>query len=115
VLRVDLDEELSEATLDATGAEVTDAGRETLVLSWFVTPGELSDPDDDDASVGPFDDETQRTLYVPGQSAFDALLSNGWRIPFTDQRAAELVLVLRDGRGGVAWRRDQFVLVAEQP
>jgi hypothetical protein len=108
-LRVDLDEGSSEAVPD--DAE----GRETLVLSWFVTTGKVEDPeeDDDDDGGGPFESDTQRTLWVPGQSEFDSLLENGWKLPYTAPRAAELVLVLRDGRGGVAWRRDEFELVGE--
>jgi hypothetical protein len=128
-LHVDLDAELSELVpegamepvLDgAAGADraepATGEGRETLVLSWFVTQGELADPDDGDESFDPFEDDTQRTVYVPGQSTFDALLENGWALPPTaDQPQAELVLVLRDGRGGVAWRRDRFALTRGEP
>jgi hypothetical protein len=105
-LRVDLDEALSEALSDAEG-------RETLALSWFVTTGKVENPEEEDDEIGPFEDDAQRTLYVPGQSEFDSLLENGWKLPYTAPRAAELVLVLRDERGGVAWRRDQFELVGE--
>jgi hypothetical protein len=86
------------------------------VLSWFVTTGKVQNPtkgDDDDDGGGPFEDDTQRTVWVPGQSDFESLLENGWELPYKTPRAAELVLVLRDGRGGVAWRRDQFELSSE--
>jgi hypothetical protein len=110
-LSVDLNEGLSESVPD------DDEDRETLVLSWFVTTGKVEDPgeDDEDDDGGPFGGDTQRTLYVPGQSDFESLLENGWKLPYTVPDAAELVLVLRDGRGGVAWRRDQFELSGEQP
>jgi hypothetical protein len=108
-LRVELDEALSEELPEP------EAERETLVLSWFVTPGKVSKLDDDDDDDGPglFDDDTQRTLYVPGLSAFEKLLENGWKVPRSEARDAELVLVLRDERGGVAWRRERFQLVGE--
>jgi hypothetical protein len=72
--------------------------RETLVLSWFVTPGEVADPAGEDEDFGPFGDGTQRTVYAPGQSVFDSFLENGWKVPASDRSEAELVLVLRDGR-----------------
>ncbi|MET0411864.1 MAG: hypothetical protein ABW217_11245 [Polyangiaceae bacterium] len=116
-LRVELDEGLSETLPEAPAgdAEATGEARETLVLSWFVTPGELRDPAEDDQGFGPFEDDTQRTVYVPGQSDLEEFLENGWSLPFSDRPAAELILVLRDGRGGVAWRQYDFALVGETP
>jgi hypothetical protein len=120
-VRVELSEELSEVLPEANAGAAESAQpagerRETLVLSWFITPGETSAPDGgDDEVLGLFEDAEHRTIYVPGQSAFDELLEKGWRVPQSDRQTAELILVLRDGRGGVAWRRDQFLLVEVGP
>ncbi len=67
--------------------------RERLTLSWYVETGDV-EPD------------SFHTGYFPGTTDLDKLLSNGWK---PGERAdyprddAQIILVLRDSRGGVGW------------
>jgi hypothetical protein len=83
--------------------------RETLVMSWFVTVGELAAPDgeDDDA----FADDFVRTTFVDGRNEIEDLLRNGWKLPLTAGSSAALHLVLRDERGGTGWTTRSFDVV----
>jgi hypothetical protein len=83
--------------------------RETLVMSWFVTAGELAAADggDDDA----FADDFVRTTFVDGRNDLEDLLKNGWKLPLTAGSSAALHLVLRDERGGAGWTTRSFDVV----
>jgi hypothetical protein len=81
--------------------------RETLIMSWFITVGELVAPGDEEVFGG----ENPRTTFVAGSNAFEGLLKNGWEIPLTAGPSAELRLVLRDERGGVGWTARGFDVV----
>jgi hypothetical protein len=86
------------------------ARRETLVMSWFVTVGEIVAPDgEDDESGGP------RTTFVDGSNEIEDLLKNGWKIPLTAGSEAALHLVLRDERGGTGWTTHSFEVVGGEP
>lgn len=62
--------------------------REQLTLTWFVEGGST---------------ESTRTAWIEAEGPLEALTRNTWRLP-AQPGAASLHLVLRDGRGGVAWR-----------
>jgi hypothetical protein len=83
--------------------------RETLVMSWFVTVGELAAPKGvDDDGIG---DDRARTTFVDGSNRIEDLRKNGWKLPLTAGPNAELRVVLRDERGGVGWTARSFEVV----
>jgi hypothetical protein len=73
--------------------EETPAPRgESLFLTWFVSAGET---------------DATRTSFIDGETSPGDLRENVWSIaPFEEipEQRVELVLVLRDERGGVTWR-----------
>ena len=87
--------------------------RETLVMTWFVTVGELAAPDGEDD--GTFADDFVRTTFVNGSNDVEDLLRNGWKLPLTAGTSAALHLVLRDERGGVGWTTRSFDVVGGEP
>jgi hypothetical protein len=86
--------------------------RETLVMTWFVTVGELEDPDSDDDGFG---DDYARTTFVDGSNEIADLVKNGWQLPLTAGSSATLKLVLRDERGGTGWTTRSFDVVGGDP
>jgi hypothetical protein len=92
-LRANVTEEQAEQfeSLDVEGNVETE--RERLTLTWFVESGNT---------------RSERTGYIEGISPMDVLRENRW-IPEPSKdyspETAELVLVLRDSREGVAWHR----------
>jgi hypothetical protein len=86
--------------------------RETLVMTWFVTVGELADPDGDDDGFG---DDFARTTFVDGSNDIEDLVKNGWELPLTAGSSAALQLVLRDERGGTGWTKRSFDVVGGEP
>jgi hypothetical protein len=81
--------------------------RETLIMTWFVTVGEVVASESDEA----FGDESPRTAFVPGSNDFENLLKNSWEVPLNAGSSAELRLVLRDERGGVGWTARRFDVI----
>ena len=67
--------------------------RERLVLSWFVETGDVAT-------------DSHNTGYIPGQTEIAQFLANKWK-PATsatyEPDRAQLIVVLRDNRGGVSW------------
>ena len=86
--------------------------RETLVMTWLVTAGEVVAPL---GGTDGFDDDHSRTTFVDGSNDVADLLKNGWKIPLTAGPSAELRLVLRDERGGVGWTARSFDVVGGEP
>jgi hypothetical protein len=86
--------------------------RETLVMTWFVTVGELADPDGDDGGIA---DDFARTTFVDGSNDVEDLAKNGWKLPLTAGPSAALHVVLRDERGGVGWTTRSFDVVGGEP
>jgi hypothetical protein len=86
--------------------------RETLVMTWFVTVGELAHPDGDDDT---FADDFVRTTFVDGSNEVADLSRNGWKLPLTAGSSAALHLVLRDERGGTGWTTRSFDVVGGEP
>jgi hypothetical protein len=76
---------------------------ETLVASWFVSVGELVDPELEDGFGG-----DPRTTFVDGHNDFEALLEQGWKLPLTAKSDALMYVVVRDERGGVGWAKRTF-------
>jgi hypothetical protein len=79
--------------LPGSSREQTNGGREHLELSWFATGGELDRP---------------VSFVEAGDTRDPNEVSQKWTAPKeapASGRSAELVFVLRDGRGGVAWQR----------
>lgn len=74
--------------------------RETLFLTWFVTGGETG---------------AVRTGFIDGDESMDDLEENDWKTPDAESGGgeAELILVLQDNRGGVAWTRRSVALSEE--
>ena len=91
------------------GEPQTGERRETLVMSWFVSVGELANPDDEDD--GAFGDDFVRTTFVDGSNEIADLVRNGWKVPLTAGSRATLRVVLRDERGGVGWTTQSFDVV----
>jgi hypothetical protein len=86
--------------------------RETLVMTWFVTVGELVGPDGYEDGFG---EDFVRTTFVDGSNDLADLLTNGWEIPLTAGTRATLHLVLRDERGGTGWTTRSFDVVGGEP
>ena len=64
---------------------------ENLAITWFVSSGST---------------EKERTAFTDGTSELSAIRANTWRLPFPrdeDRDEAQVVLVIRDERGGVNW------------
>lgn len=93
------------------GEPPTGQRRETLVMTWFVTAGELASPDGDDDGLG---DDFARTTFVDGRNEIEDLVKNGWQLPLTAGSSAALHLVLRDERGGTGWTTRSFDVVGGQ-
>ena len=92
-LRANVTEEQAEQyeSFDADGELQT--SRERLTLTWFVESGHT---------------KSERTGYIEDISPMDVLRENRWTPEPTKDYSpdtAELVLVLRDSREGVAWHR----------
>lgn len=78
----------------------TPGKKERLILSWFTETGDV-------------DEEV--TAYIDGLTPLATATTNGWTPDGTDDYApgtAELIVVLRDERDGVAWRRGTVTLGA---
>ncbi len=90
-----------------TSGPSTETRRESLVMSWFITEGELVAPDGTET----LNSENEHTTFVDGNNEFENLVENGWKIPLTAGSSAELRLVLRDERGGVGWTTRNFAVV----
>jgi hypothetical protein len=86
--------------------------RETLIMTWFVTVGELVTPGGSDEG---FNDDRERTIFVDGSNDVEDLRRNGWEIPLTAGPSAALHLVLRDERGGTGWVTRSFDVVGGEP
>ena len=81
--------------------------RETLIMSWFMTEGTPVSADADAADS--FGGDSERTTFVDGYNEFDGLVTNGWQLPLTaGPQDAQVIVVLRDERGGVGWSGQQF-------
>jgi hypothetical protein len=101
-LAVDVPEDASQLFVPAATADEPNptADRETLFLSWFVTGGAT---------------DQMRTGFIDGDASMDGLEQNTWTTPdlASSGGAAELILVLQDERGGVAWARRSIALAGE--
>mgnify|MGYP001432917068 CR=1 FL=1 len=101
-LALDIPENASQSYTPAPTADEPSpiAVRETLFLTWFVTGGET---------------EAMRTGFIDGYDSMDALEENTWKTPdfLESAGAAEIILVLQDERGGVAWTRRSVALSEE--
>ena len=67
--------------------------RESLLLSWFVHGGETT---------------SSRTSFLEGDRPLSEALRNAWETPSArdfSADVAELIVVVRDNRGGTSWRR----------
>lgn len=82
--------------------------REMLVMSWFVTVGQLVPPSDEETFGG---DDSAHTTFVDGSNSVEDLSKNGWELPLTAGPSAALHLVLRDERGGVGWATRSFSVI----
>jgi hypothetical protein len=93
VLHVALDDSQAETYL-GTGLDGGSATlRETLLVSWF-------------AELGDFHD--RRTLFIDGVESLADASTNRWKPPAARQDArptSQLIVVVRDDRGGVGWTR----------
>jgi len=109
IMTADLDAANSESFTPSSrpGEPSPEVRRETLVMSWFITLGELAPPDGSDGLVG----ENEHTTFVDGSNDFENLVTNGWKIPLNAGSSAELHLVLRDERGGVGWTTRSFSVI----
>lgn len=82
-------------TQQLIGEDAPQTRYEDLTLTWFITGGDMR-----------FD----RTRYVKGNSEFANFTSNTWTTPALADLTnlpSQLILVLRDNRGGIAWWRKQ--------
>jgi len=86
----------SYAGVDDEGAPTS--ARETLLLDWYIDAGDVS---------------VFQTGYIPGQTQLSELVENRWKPSSKASYAAdqaELIVVLRDNRGGVAWASGAVIL-----
>lgn len=93
-LTLDLSEDQSESfTRENPETMMEETAREVLTVTWFVRGGEV---------------ERGRTGFIDGEVPIDIAQSNVWSIPravdFEDD-TAEIIVVVRDGRGGTSWLR----------
>ncbi|MEQ8275944.1 MAG: hypothetical protein RMA76_31675 [Deltaproteobacteria bacterium] len=93
-LTLDLTEAQSQSfTREDPATMMDETVREVLTVTWFVRGGEL---------------DSGRTGFIDGQVPIDIAQSNVWSIPaevdFEDD-TAEVIVVVRDGRGGTSWLR----------
>lgn len=114
IVTADVDESAAESFMPAPreGEPPPSERRETLVMTWFITVGELDDPDGND---GELNDHFVRTTFVDGRNTVEDLARNGWKVPLTAGPSAELHVVLRDERGGVSWTTRRFDVVGGEP
>lgn len=107
VLEAELGEETSQTftplPMGRNEDEATEEKKEQLVISWFFTVGRSTSPERGDG----FGDN-DRTTFVAGSGEFKAFLRNGWELPLTAKGPAQLLLVVRDERGGVGWTEQSF-------
>ncbi len=105
VVSAEVEQAASQTFLPAASVEEPDPTerRETLIMSWFITLGELIATDEEGFTGG-----DARTTFVDGTNELEAVGQNGWQIPLNAGNHAELHLVLRDERGGVGWTRRVF-------
>jgi hypothetical protein len=75
--------------------------KERLVLSWFVESGDIAD---------------ERTAFIDGVVVLEDALVNSWEPDLLeadfDRPTADLIVVVRDSRGGTSWRRGTVTLGA---
>lgn len=80
-----------------------DPKQERMFLTWFVSEGET---------------DAVRTTFLEGEVPMSVLRTNTWMLPRADEidaDTAELVFVLRDERGGVAWTERTVNLGVDVP
>jgi hypothetical protein len=97
-IRIDVPESASESFTgqDDDGNPVVE--RERLIVSWFVESGDLDD---------------DRTVFIDGVVDLEAALKNLWSpadVADYERGTSDLMVVVRDSRGGVAWRRGTAAL-----
>jgi hypothetical protein len=109
-----IDEQTAESFTPSPSRGETPSGprRETLIMTWFVTVGELVGPDGYEDGFG---EDFVRTTFVDGSNDLTDLSTNGWEIPLTAGPSAALHLVLRDERGGTGWTTRSFEVVGGKP
>ena len=92
VIRARVSEDASEPYTDLVDGEPVDK-RERLVLTWFVESGDTTD---------------ERTVFIDGSVALEDATENEWEPAGQDDYepdASLLIVVMRDLRDGVTWRR----------
>lgn len=93
-IRVDLEEAQSETyTRKDPETDMDVEVREPLTVTWFVRGGSV---------------ERGRTGFIADQVPIDNARSNVWTTPKAvdyEEAVAEIILVIRDGRGGTSWLR----------
>jgi hypothetical protein len=92
VIRADVPFEDAESYLGTTAAGMPGQVLEQLNLSWFVESGDLDDG---------------RTGFIDMVTTFDKAIITKWQ-PASEKDypgdTSRLIVVVRDNRGGVAWR-----------
>ena len=100
-VRIDVPLEASETFTgeDERGEPQTE--RERLIVSWFVETGTIDD---------------EQTAFIDGLVDLDAALTNTWEpedVGGYPRDQADMVVVVRDNRNGVTWRRGAAALEDE--
>ncbi len=105
--------------VDVLGEQTDEPRRETLIMTWFSTLGDMfpvtgADFGHEEEVAGNNGGvegigDGERTTFVDGSNRFDALLRNGLSLPLTaGPEDITLIVVLRDERGGVGWATHTF-------
>lgn len=93
-LTLDLPEDQSETfTREDPETMMDEAVREVLTVTWFVRGGEI---------------DRGRTGFIDGEVSIDVARANVWTTPAAvdfESETAEVIAVIRDGRGGTSWLR----------
>lgn len=93
----DIPEEASETFVDVDGT-----ARERLIMSWFITAGEL---------------DSERETFIDGERDFDEARDVEWTAPPPGDAldgTIDVYVVVRDDRGGVNWAQGSVALEGPQ-
>jgi len=98
VVRAQVAEAQSESFTDVDEMGQPVPARERLIVSWFVESGNV---------------KSERTVFIDGVVDLAAAMENEWEPDYLEdfeRGTADLIVVVRDSRGGVGWKRGTVTL-----
>lgn len=99
-------------TPDASSGQNATERRETLVMSWYMTKGHTAPEKLNGEEYAPDTGSQlgQQTFYVASEGEVEQMLGNLLDLTEESPGPGEVFVVLRDERGGIAWRRFPFTV-----